>query len=62
VQQLLQESLDFEISTLNLYKDLAKLAVEVDDIALEELAREQVKAETEHADEVRKMLRLPDAP
>ena len=60
VQQLLQESLDFEISTLNLYKDLAKLAVEVDDIALEELAREQVKAETEHADEVRKMLRLPD--
>lgn len=62
VQQLLQESLDFEISTLNLYKDLTKLAVEVDDIALEELAREQVKAETEHADEVRKMLRLPDAP
>jgi len=61
VQQLLEESLEFEVNTLNLYKELAKLAVEVDDIALEELAREQVKAETEHADEVRKMLRKPDS-
>jgi bacterioferritin len=62
VQQLLEESLAFEQNTLNLYKELVKLAVEVEDIALEEMAREQVKAETEHADEVRKMLRKPDTP
>ena len=62
VQQLLEESLHFECETLNLYKKLSSLAVKYEDIALEELAREQVKAETEHVDEVRKMLRRPDAP
>ena len=62
VQQLLKESLDFEQNTLNLYKELVKLAEEVEDVALEEMAREQVKTETEHADEVRKMLRKPDSP
>lgn len=61
VQQLLEESLSFEEQALNLYKTLANMAAELGDIALEELAREQVKAEVEHADEVRKMLRRPDA-
>lgn len=60
VQQLLEESLVFEQKTLDLYKKLVGLATELGDIALEELAREQVKAEVEHADEVRKMLRRPD--
>ena len=62
VQQLLEESLHFEQQTLELYKKLVHLATELGDIALEEMAREQVKAEVEHADEVRKMLRRPDAP
>ena len=62
VQQLLEESLNFEYQTLNLYKQLTALAVKFDDIALEELAREQVRTETEHVDEVRKMLRRPDTP
>ena len=62
IQQLLDESLAFEQATVNLYKELAKVAVEVEDIALEELAREQVKTETEHVDEVRKMMRKPDMP
>lgn len=62
VQQLLEESLGFEQKTIELYKELTALATSVGDIALEELAREQVKAEVEHADEVRKMLRRPDAP
>jgi bacterioferritin len=53
--ELLQESLSFELQGLALYKDLVKLAG--DDIALEELAREFVRTETEHVDEVRKMLR-----
>lgn len=61
VQQLLEESLNFEQQALKLYKELVDLATELGDIALEEMAREQVKAEVEHADEVRKMLRRPDS-
>jgi bacterioferritin len=60
VQQLLEESLTFEEQAILLYKDLVKLATEVDDIALEEMAREFVRSEIEHADEVRKMLKKPD--
>lgn len=60
VQQLLEESLNFEERTLDLYKELVFLASELGDIALEEMAREQVRTEVEHADEVRKMLRSPD--
>ncbi|MBI2605545.1 MAG: bacterioferritin [Deltaproteobacteria bacterium] len=55
VDQILKESLKFEEEALNFYKDLVKLAG--DDVALEELARAFVRAETEHLDEVRKMLR-----
>jgi bacterioferritin len=55
VDQILKESLHFEEETLNLYKELVKAAG--DDIALEEMAREFVKAETEHCDEVKKMIR-----
>ena len=55
VHELLQESLNFELQGLALYKDLVTLAG--DDIALEELARMFVKTETEHVDEVRKMLK-----
>jgi bacterioferritin len=55
VHELLQESLNFELQGLEYYKDLVRLAC--DDIALEELARDFVRLETEHVDEVRKMLR-----
>lgn len=55
VHALLNESLQFEEKTLALYKELVKLAG--DDIALEEMAREFVRLETEHCDEVKKMLR-----
>lgn len=60
VGQLLEESLAFEMEAIVLYKQLAKLAAELEDIALEEMAREFVRMEIEHADEVRKMLRRPD--
>ena len=60
IQQLLEESLAFESKAVALYKKLAKVAEDLGDIALEELAREFVKTEIEHADEVRKMLRPPD--
>jgi len=54
VHTILEESLAFELEALDLYKQLVKLAG--DDIALEELARDFVRQETEHTDEVRKML------
>jgi len=60
VQQLLAESLKFEEEAVDLYKQLASLAVKCEDIALEELARTFVKDETEHVDEVRKMMIKPD--
>ncbi len=57
VQDLLEESLKFELLNLNLYKKLSKLAGE--DIALEEMARAMVMTETAHCEEVVKMLRSP---
>ncbi len=59
VDQILKESLNFEKDTLDLYKELAKVAVECDDMALEEFARGQVLAETNHIQEVQKMLIKP---
>ncbi|WP_141733517.1 ferritin-like domain-containing protein [Oligoflexus tunisiensis] len=59
VSQLLSESLTFEGEALVHYKELVKLAVKLEDIALEELARGLVREEMEHADEVRKMLTAP---
>jgi bacterioferritin len=58
VDAILAESLEFESQALNLYSELAKVAAAAEDVALEELAREMVRAETEHLDEVRKMLRI----
>jgi len=55
VRSLLQESLDFERSGVGLYRQLLDMAD--GDIALEELTRAQVRAETEHCEEVEKMLR-----
>jgi bacterioferritin len=57
VDQLLTESLRHEERALGLYKRLVALAG--DDIALEELARDFVRSETEHQDEIKKMLRKP---
>ena len=54
VDTILRESLQFEEAALALYKELVVLAG--DDIALEELAREFVRNETEHTEEVKKML------
>jgi bacterioferritin len=57
IDQILSESLKQEEQGLALYRTLVSLAG--DDIALEELARQFVRTETEHIDEVRKMLRKP---
>jgi bacterioferritin len=59
VETILRESLEFEEQGLELYRRLARVAAEMGDIPLEELAREQVRSEQEHVDEVRKMLRPP---
>ncbi len=57
VQALLEESLKFELETLDLYKKLVKFADA--DMGLEELARDLLRQETDHVNEVRKMLRKP---
>jgi bacterioferritin len=55
VRTLLAESLEFERGGLQEYKNLLKMVG--DDVALEELVRGQIRAETEHCEEVEKMLR-----
>ena len=57
IDDILKESLRFEERGLSLYLELVELAVEAGDIALEELGREMVRQETEHLEEVEKMLR-----
>jgi bacterioferritin len=59
IDGMLRESLDFEAEALEYYRELVKVAEAEGDIALEELAREFVRAEQEHHDEVNKMLRSP---
>ena len=54
VMDILRESLEFEQEALNLYKATLKLVG--DDIALEEMIREFIRTETEHLEEVQKML------
>lgn len=56
VDQILKESLRFEERALALYVELAGIAAATGDIALEELARGFVMDETDHIDEVKKML------
>ena len=60
VLQLLNESLKHEEQAVQLYKQLTQLATDLGDIALEEMAREFVRSEIEHVDEVRKMIRTPE--
>lgn len=52
--EILQESLVFEEKALSLYYEV--LNEIKDDIALEEMIREMIRTETEHLEEVRKML------
>lgn len=59
VDKLLEECIAFETRALDLYKKLVSLSEKEEDIALEELARKLVQEETEHMDEVEKMLRKP---
>jgi bacterioferritin len=55
IDEILKESLEFEKRALAKYKHLVKIAG--DDIAIEEMAREFVRTETEHIEEVEKMIR-----
>lgn len=54
VMDILRESMEHEKHAVKLYKDLLELSG--DDIALEELAREMIRLEVEHIEEVEKML------
>lgn len=61
IHQLLHESLKLEERAIALYKKLTELSTALGDIALEEMAREYIKMETEHFDEVRKMIQKSDS-
>lgn len=54
VMDILKESLEHEKEAVGLYKGLLDLAG--DNIALEELARDMIRQEVEHIEEVEKML------
>ena len=56
VLEILKESLEFEREGLNLYHGLLKLAG--GDVALEEMTRKLICEETEHIEEVEKMIRV----
>lgn len=55
VLEILNESLDFERETLNLYHEILKM-VETD-VALDEMIRKLIADETAHIEEVEKMCR-----
>lgn len=57
--EILKESLQFETAAIEMYKQLLPLCD--DNIALEELVREMIKLETEHIEEVQKMLNVSEA-
>lgn len=57
VLDILKESLQFEEKAIEKYKDLLK-QIDPEDIALEELIREMIRTETEHIEEVHKMLAI----
>lgn len=56
VLDILQESLEFEKEAVSHYLELLPLCQ--DNVALDELIREQVRLETEHIEEVEKMLKV----
>lgn len=60
IDQMLQEAIEHEKRGIKLYRDLLAL-VEDQDVRLEEYAREMVRTELEHLDEIEKMLRKPGA-
>ncbi|MES2767768.1 MAG: ferritin-like domain-containing protein [Bdellovibrionota bacterium] len=55
VLDILKESLQFEEKAVEKYKELLR-SIDPEDIALEELIRGMIKIETEHIEEVHKML------
>lgn len=56
VLDILKESLQFEKAAIELYKEVLGLCD--DNVALEELVREMIRTETEHIEEVVKMLNV----
>jgi bacterioferritin len=59
VLDILKESLEFEKQAIVLYHSVLELCA--DNIALEELIRDMIRQETEHAEEVVKMLNVQKA-
>ena len=56
VLEILEESLEFEKAGIKMYGQLLEICN--DDVALEEMTRELIRTETEHIEEVEKMLQV----
>ncbi len=59
IGDILRESLQHEQSAIDAYYELLTVAEKAGSVTLEEYAREQIKLEELHLDEVNKMLRRP---
>ena len=59
IGDIMRESLQHEQSAIDAYYELLSIAEEAGSVTLEEYAREQIKMEELHLDEVNKMLRRP---
>ncbi len=58
IEAMLYEAVEHEQHGIRLYRELLEL-VENQDVRLEEYARSMIRAEEDHLDEIKKMLRKP---
>jgi len=59
IEEILRESMDFELEGVDLYRELLALAEKGGSITIEEYARAKIAAEAMHISEIDKMLRRP---
>jgi len=57
--EILREAMDFEITGVELYRELLSLAEESGSITMEEYARQKISEEAIHIGDIDKMLRRP---
>ena len=59
IEEILRESIQFELEGVDLYRDLLALSEKSGSITVEEYARTKIAAEVMHISEIDKMLRRP---
>ena len=59
IDEILRESIQFELEGVDLYRDLLALAEKGGSITVEEFARTKIASEVTHISEIDKMIRRP---